>query len=92
MEPVSFQGLRERLARDVPAGGCDETGARRLWWAALETLQHHLINQVEPPQGVWLAAPLPALYAPGLISRLRGWVWAPDAIQRLTALGRCLAR
>ena len=90
MEPVSFQGLRERLARDVPAGGCDETGARRLWWAALETLQHHLINQAEPPQGVWLAAPLPALYAPGLISRLRGWVWAPDAIQRLTSMDMAL--
>ncbi len=90
MVQASFHTLRSRLAEGVPAGGCDDAGARRLWWAALETLQQALINQSDQPRGVWLAAPLPALYAPSLISQLRGWVWAPESIERLTAVERAL--
>ena len=86
MTQASFHTLRNRLAKDVPSGGCDDAGARRLWWAALETLQQTLIGQSDQHQGVWLAAPLPALYAPSLISQLRGWVWAPESIERLTTL------
>ena len=86
MTQASFHTLRDRLANDVPSGGCDDAGARRLWWAALETLQQTLIGRSDQHQGVWLAAPLPALYAPSLISQLRGWVWAPESIERLTTL------
>ena len=90
MSEANFHTLRSRLATEVPSGGCDDAGARRLWWAALETLQQTLVGQSGQQRGVWLAAPLPALYAPSLISQLRGWIWAPESLERLTALERTL--
>jgi signal transduction histidine kinase len=56
---------------------------RRQWWAALATLQDDLLAGVDPPRGLWLAAPLPALYAPELLQGLKGWVWAPKQIGTL---------
>jgi signal transduction histidine kinase len=69
--------LRERLAEGVPAGRSDEDGARRQWWAALAALQDDFLLPLGEQQGVWLAAPLPALYEPALLQKLQGWVWAP---------------
>ncbi|MFN7228430.1 MAG: sensor histidine kinase [Synechococcaceae cyanobacterium] len=83
MTNPSLQTVRERLARDVPAGRADDDRARRLWWAALETLQDDLLPRSAGLQGVWLAAPLPALYAPELLRNLQGWVWAPEAVGQL---------
>ena len=54
---------------------------RRLWWAALETLQQEMI-ETEVNQGIWVAAPLPALYEPQLLRHLEGWVWAPEQLDK----------
>jgi hypothetical protein len=79
----TFTDLRQRLAQDVPQGRCDEIGVRRLWWAALETLQQDLLERgIE--RGIWLAAPLPALYEPELLKHLQGWVWAPERLDQLS--------
>lgn len=75
--PPSLDQLRERLAEGVPAGGSDEDGVRRQWWAALAALQDDFLLPLGEQQGVWLAAPLPALYEPALLQQLQGWVWAP---------------
>ena len=80
MDPAalpSLQGLRERLAQGVPESGGDDDSARRQWWAALATLQDDFLLPLGPQEGVWLAAPLPALYEPELLLRLQGWIWAP---------------
>ena len=86
---LSLEELRKRLAvAAAPAHG-DEDSVRRQWWAALATLQDDLLpaaaaeDPTTPLQGVWLAAPLPALYEPSLLQRLRGWVWAPPALDAL---------
>ena len=79
MSVPSFTDLRQKLAQDVPPGQCDEIGARRLWWAALDSLQQDLLDH-PVDQGIWLAAPLPALYEPELLEHLQGWVWAPDQL------------
>jgi signal transduction histidine kinase len=62
---------------------------RRQWWAALATLQDDLLGGEGDGEsrGLWLAAPLPALYEPALLARLRGWVWAPTAIDQFLAPG-----
>ncbi len=83
MTGPSFTDLRQRLAQDVPQGRCDEIGVRRLWWAALETLQQDLLER-GLERGIWLAAPLPALYEPELLQHLQGWVWAPDQLDQLS--------
>ena len=83
MTGPSFTDLRQRLAQDVPQGRCDEIGVRRLWWAALETLQQDLLER-GLERGIWLAAPLPALYEPELLKHLQGWVWAPDQLDQLS--------
>ena len=68
--------LRQELAAAAPIGGADEVGVRRQWWAALAVLQEMLV-ELPSPHGLWLAAPLPALYEPSLLQRFHGWVWTP---------------
>ena len=74
---ASLEQLREQLAQGVPAGRSDDDSVRRQWWAALATLQEDFLLPCGAQPGVWLAAPLPALYEPPLLQQLQGWVWAP---------------
>jgi len=69
--------LRRELAQGDGPGRGDEDSVRRQWWAALATLQDDFLLPLGPQRGVWLAAPLPALYEPALLQQLQGWVWAP---------------
>ncbi len=71
------------MAEGVPFGRVDEPIVRRLWWAALETLQEDILLPMNLSRGLWLASPLPALYEPRLLNRLQGWVWAPDELDSL---------
>jgi signal transduction histidine kinase len=80
---LSLAALRCLLAADVPPGRGDEDSVRRQWWAALATLQEDLLAPGAAIRGVWLAAPLPALYEPQLLRRLQGWVWAPLGVESL---------
>ncbi len=79
-QPASLEQLRQRLAEGVPAGCSDDDGVRRQWWAALATLQEDFLLPLGVQSGVWLAAPLPALYEPALLQQLQGWVWAPPEL------------
>jgi len=88
---VSLAELRTRLAAEVPPGRGDEDSVRRQWWAALATLQEDLLAPGPgADRGVWLAAPLPALYEPRLLQRLQGWVWAPAGVEQLLPSGPAL--
>ncbi|MEB3271721.1 MAG: sensor histidine kinase [Synechococcus sp.] len=80
---LSLAAVRCLLAADVPPGRGDEDSVRRQWWAALATLQEDLLAPGAAARGVWLAAPLPALYEPQLLRRLQGWVWAPLGVESL---------
>lgn len=84
---VSLGELRSRLAEGVPAGRGDEDSVRRQWWAALATVQEDLLGTAPPQPGVWLAAPLPALYEPALLEWLDGWVWTPVEVGNLMPSG-----
>ncbi|MEX0587861.1 MAG: histidine kinase dimerization/phospho-acceptor domain-containing protein, partial [Cyanobium sp.] len=61
----------------------NEDSVRRQWWAALATLQEDFLLPRQPLEGLWLAAPLPALYEPALLQQLQGWVWAPRELDGL---------
>jgi signal transduction histidine kinase len=80
---VSLADLRRCLAEGVPAGVASEDTVRRQWWAALATLQEDFLLHRQPLDGLWLAAPLPALYEPALVQQLQGWVWAPRELDDL---------
>ena len=80
---MSLSDLRRCLAEGVPPGVGTEDSVRRQWWAALATLQEDFLLPRQPLQGLWLAAPLPALYEPDLLQQLQGWVWAPRELQEL---------
>ncbi|MCP9901120.1 HAMP domain-containing histidine kinase [Cyanobium sp. Cruz CV13-4-11] len=84
---VSLGELRSLLADGVPAGRGDEDSVRRQWWAALATVQEDLLGVAPPQPGVWLAAPLPALYEPALLEWLDGWVWTPAEVGNLMPSG-----
>ncbi|MFI0403831.1 MAG: sensor histidine kinase, partial [Cyanobium sp.] len=78
---MNFVTLSQQLSSGVPPGRCDEDSVRRLWWASLATLQEDLLLKASAPiKGVWLAAPLPALYEPALLEHLVGWVWIPEGL------------
>ncbi|MFM8674363.1 MAG: sensor histidine kinase [Vulcanococcus sp.] len=79
----SFEALRHCLADGVPPGRSDEDSVRRQWWAALSVLQDDLLLPLGAQPGVWLAAPLPALYEPSLLKQFQGWVWAPPELKDL---------
>ena len=80
---TSLNCLRQLLAEGVPVGVGNEDSVRRQWWAALATLQDDLLLSQPTLDGIWLAAPLPALYEPGLLQQLQGWVWAPSELDDL---------
>ncbi|WP_320666840.1 sensor histidine kinase [Prochlorococcus sp. MIT 1307] len=82
---ISLSAIQERMAQDVPNSRVDEQTARRMWWGALDTLQDEILGPMELDKGLWLASPLPALYEPRLLDKLQGWVWAPEALERLNA-------
>ena len=65
------------MAQGVPTGACSEATVRRLWWAALDTLQSDILLPMNLSRGLWLSSPLPALYEPKLLKELQGWVCAP---------------
>jgi len=80
---VTINSIQLRMAEGVPPGRVDEQIVRRLWWAALDTLQAEILLKMDLSRGIWLAAPLPALYESKLLNRLNGWVWAPDELATL---------
>lgn len=73
----SLQDLHRLLWHDWRGCPSSSDGGRRQWWAALTVIQEQFAAELEDG-GVWLAAPLPALYEPRLLKALRGWVWAPE--------------
>ncbi len=78
-----LSAFHERMAQGLTPGKVDEETVRRLWWAALETLQEDVLLPMNPSSGIWIAAPLPALYEPRLLKRFKGWVWAPEQLSNL---------
>jgi signal transduction histidine kinase len=93
--PTSLATLRMLLCEGVPAGHSNDDAVRRQWWAALDTLQRDFLltgdgDGASTPAGVWIAAPLPALYEPALLKQLQGWVWAPAELSALLPPGGAL--
>ena len=85
---VTIKSLQKRMALGVPTSTCGESAARRMWWAALDTLQSDILLPMNLSKGLWLSSPLPALYEPKLLKKLQGWVWAPKDLLSLTPLCR----
>ena len=89
-EFIYIKSIQERMAKGVPKGKVDEQIVRRLWWAALETLQEDILKSMKLSKGLWLASPLPALYEKSLLEKLDGWVWAPNQLEVLQETQNCL--
>ena len=85
---IPLSAIKQRIAKDLPHGNSDENTVRRLWWAALETLQEDILMPMNINDGIWLSAPLPALYQPKLLNTLKGWVWAPKEFETLQSSGQ----
>ena len=85
---MSLKQVRTLLAQGLPAGQGSEDTVRRQWWAALATLQNDFLLTQEAIAGVWLAAPLPALYEPQLLQQLmsQGTAMAPSEVADAPAL------
>ena len=80
---VTIQALQKRMAQGVPHAACSESAVRRMWWAALDTLQSDILLPMNLTRGLWLSSPLPALYEPKLLKKFQGWVWAPKDLLNL---------
>ena len=64
---ITIQALQERMAEGVPHATCSESAVRRMWWAALDTLQSDILLPTNLTRGLWMSSPLPALYEPKLL-------------------------
>ena len=82
--PFTIKALQKRMALGVPQAACSESSVRRMWWAALDTLQSDILLPMNLTRGLWLSSPLPALYEPKLLKQFQGWVWAPKDLFSLT--------
>ena len=80
---VTIEDLQKRMAQGVPHSSCNESSVRRMWWAALDTLQSEILLPMNLTRGLWLSSPLPALYEPKLLNKFKGWVWAPKDLFNL---------
>ena len=80
---ITIQSLQKRMAEGVPHSSCNESSLRRMWWAALDTLQSEILLPMNLSRGLWLSSPLPALYEPKLLRKFQGWVWAPKDLLNL---------
>jgi len=85
--PVTIKAIQNRMAEGVPSASCNEAAVRRMWWAALDTLQTDILLPMNLQRGLWLSSPLPALYEPKLLKQFQGWVWAPKELLNLTTPG-----
>ena len=72
------------MAEDVPHATRSEAAVRRMWWAALDTLQSDILLPMNLTRGLWLSSPLPALYEPKLLKKFQGWVWAPKDLLNIS--------
>ena len=81
---VTIQDLQKRMAEDVPHATRSEAAVRRMWWAALDTLQSDILLPMNLTRGLWLSSPLPALYEPKLLKKFQGWVWAPKDLLNIS--------
>ena len=81
---ITIQALQKRMAEGVLTSPCSETAVRRMWWAALDTLQSDILLPMNLTRGLWLSSPLPALYEPKLLKKFQGWVWAPKDLLNLS--------
>ncbi len=81
---ITIQALQKRMAQGVPSTSCSESAVRRMWWAALDTLQSDILLPMNLTRGLWLSSPLPALYEPKLLKKFQGWVWAPKDLLSLS--------
>ena len=80
---VTIKALQARMAQGVPNTPCSESAVRRMWWAALDTLQTDILLPMNLTRGLWMSSPLPALYEPKLLKQFQGWVWAPQDLLNL---------
>ena len=72
---VTIKALQKRMAQGAPNAACSEAAVRRMWWAALDTLQSDILLPMNLSRGLWLSSPLPALYEPKLIFKIQsGWL------------------
>jgi len=81
---ITIKAIQKRMAEGVSPSQCSESAARRMWWAALDTLQSEILLPMNLTRGLWLSSPLPALYEPKLLKKFKGWVWAPKDLLNLT--------
>ena len=45
---ITIKALQKRMAEGVPYAACSESAVRRMWWAALDTLQSEYFIANEP--------------------------------------------
>ena len=87
---VTIKALQRRMAEGVPHATSSESAVRRMWWAALDTLQSDILLPMNLTRGLWLSSPLPALYEPKLLKKFQGWVWAPKDLLNISNPSICL--
>ena len=78
MKPlITIKKIQDLLLKGLDITSVDDETSRRMWWASLEVIQKEFLSH-KKDGGFWVASPLPALTEKKCLTKMKGWLWAPE--------------
>ena len=75
---ITIKKIQDLLLQGLKPTYVDDDTARRMWWASIEVIQKEFLSQNYHFGGVWVASPLPALNDKKFLTKIQGWLLAPE--------------
>ena len=75
---ITIKKIQDLLLQGLKPSYVDDDTARRMWWASIEVIQKEFLSQNYHFGGVWVASPLPALNDKKFLTKIQGWLLAPE--------------
>ncbi len=75
---ITIKKIQDLLLQGLNTTYVDDETSRRMWWASLEVVQKEFLSSSPLEGGFWVASPLPALTDKKCLTKMKGWLWAPE--------------
>ena len=75
---ITIKKIQDLLLQGLNTQYVDDETSRRMWWASLEVIQKEFLSHSSQEGGFWVASPLPALTEKKCLTKMKGWLWAPE--------------
>ena len=75
---ITIKNIQDLFLQGLKPTYVDDETSRRMWWASIEVIQKEFLSRSSQDGGCWIASPLPALTEKKCLSKMKGWLWAPE--------------